>query len=118
MNFRDTWTMSTRTIIIPTICWRYDSRTGTDCWEYFPENQAGQNELYMDDLFTTAALNFVRINQPDQFNHYRPFFLYLAYTIPHANNEEAKRSGNGMQVPDDAPIRASPGLRLRRTRPP
>jgi arylsulfatase A-like enzyme len=36
-------------------------------------------------------------------NHYRPFFLYLAYTIPHANNEEAKRSGNGMQVPDDAP---------------
>ena len=57
----------------------------------------------MDDLFTKAALNFVRINQPDQFNHYRPFFLYLAYTIPHANNEEAKRSGNGMQVPDDAP---------------
>jgi arylsulfatase A-like enzyme len=83
--------------------WRSDSRTGTNSWEYFPENQNGRKGLYMDDLFTKAALNFININKPDQFNHYRPFFLYLAYTIPHANNEEAKRSGNGMQVPDDAP---------------
>lgn len=86
--------------------WRSDSRTGTNSWEYFPENQDGRKGLYMDDLFTKAALNFVNINRPDQFNHYRPFFLYLAYTIPHANNEEAKRSGNGMQVPDDAPYSA------------
>ena len=40
------------------------------------------------------ALDFVRTN------HGRPFFLYLAATIPHANNEERP---NGMQVPDDAP---------------
>src|ERR1017187_7641367 len=57
----------------------------------------------MDDLFTSAALNFLRINKPEQFNNYRPFFLYLAYTIPHANNEEGQRTGNGMQVPTDAP---------------
>ena len=82
--------------------WRSDSRTGTNDWIYFPENQGAQR-LYTHDLFTKAALNFVSINKPEQFNHYRPFFLYLAYTIPHANNEEAKRSGNGMQVPDDAP---------------
>ena len=86
--------------------WRSDSRTGTNFWEYFPENQGGHKGLYMDDLFTKAALNFVNINRPDKLNHYRPFFLYLAYTIPHANNEEAKRSGNGMQVPDDAPYSA------------
>jgi arylsulfatase A-like enzyme len=59
--------------------------------------------LYTHDLFTTAALNFVRLNKPGQSNHYRPFFLYLAYTIPHANDEEGNRSGNGMQVPSDAP---------------
>src|SRR5947207_818407 len=82
--------------------WRSDSGTGTNDWEFFPENQ-GAKRLYMHDLFTKAALNFVSINKPDQFNQYRSFFLYLAYTIPHANNEEAKRSGNGMQVPDDAP---------------
>ena len=38
----------------------------------------------------------------------KPFFLYLAYTIPHANNEEGRRSGNGMQVPSDAPYSDEP----------
>src|SRR5208282_3991395 len=55
------------------------------------------------DLFTQAALNFVRIHRPARSNHNPPFFLYLAYTIPHANNEEGARTGNGMQVPTDAP---------------
>ena len=62
----------------------------------------------MDDLFTSAAINFVRINKPDPFNHYRPFFLYLAYTIPHANNEEGQRTGNGMEVPSDVPYSDQP----------
>jgi arylsulfatase A-like enzyme len=34
--------------------------------------------------------------------------LYLAYTIPHANNEEGRRNGNGMQVPTDAPYSDEP----------
>ncbi len=92
--------------------WRYDPATdakpGYDGRMEFPENQGGKKGLYMDDLFTKAALNYVRINKPDQFNNYRPFFLYLAYTIPHANNEEAKRTGNGMQVPSDAPYSEQP----------
>ena len=88
--------------------WRSDSRSGYNDWEIFPENQAGKQGLYMPDLFTKAALNFISINKPDQFNHYRPFFLYLAYTIPHANNEEGKRTGNGMQVPDDSPYSNQP----------
>jgi len=50
--------------------------------------------LYSHDLFTQAATNFVRINA------HQPFFLYLAYTIPHANNE---LKNQGMQVPSDAP---------------
>jgi arylsulfatase A-like enzyme len=61
----------------------------------------------MHDLFTKAALSFVTINKPDKFKQ-RPFFLYLAYTIPHANNEEGARSGNGMQVPSDAPYSDEP----------
>jgi arylsulfatase A-like enzyme len=83
--------------------WHYDSKTGFDDWQYFYENQGGKKGLYIPDLFTKGALNFIRINKPDQFNHYRPFFLYLSYIIPHANNEEGRRSGNGMQVPTDAP---------------
>jgi arylsulfatase A-like enzyme len=88
--------------------WRSDSRTGYNDWEMFPENQNGRKGLYMPDLFTKAALNFVSINKPDALNHYRPFFLYLAYTTPHANNEEAQHSGNGMQVPDNAPYSTQP----------
>ncbi len=88
--------------------WRYDPKTGFDGPMTFPENQGGKKGLYSHDLFTEAALNFLRINKPDQFNKYRPFFLYLAYTIPHANNEEASRSGNGMQVPSDAPYSNEP----------
>jgi arylsulfatase A-like enzyme len=88
--------------------WRFDSRTGYDDLEQFPENHAGRQGLYMHDLFTRAALNFVNINKPSTANHQRPFFLYLAYTIPHANNEEGRRSGNGMQVPSDAPYSDQP----------
>lgn len=88
--------------------WRYDSRTGFDGAMTFPENQSGRKDLYTHDLFTTAALNFVRVNRPDPVNRYRPFFLFLSYTIPHANNEETRRSGNGMQVPSDAPYSQEP----------
>src|ERR1035438_9410883 len=87
--------------------WRYDppsnTKPGYDGRIEFPENRGGQKGLYMDDLFTQAALNFVSINKPEPLNNFRPFFLYLAYTIPHANNEEGQRTGNGMQVPSAAP---------------
>lgn len=92
--------------------WRYDppgpAKTGFDGRLDLPENQGGKQGRYLQDLFTTAALNFIQINKPDHFNDYRPFFLYLAYTIPHANNEEGKRTGNGMQVPSDAPYSEQP----------
>ena len=92
--------------------YRYDppapGKQGYDGRMSFAENQGGKKGLYLPDLFTTAALNFVTINKPDQFNNYRPFFLYLAYTIPHANNEEGRRTGNGMQVPADAPYSDQP----------
>ncbi|MGC8862459.1 MAG: sulfatase-like hydrolase/transferase, partial [Armatimonadota bacterium] len=49
---------------------------------------------YSHDLFTKESLQWVRSNAD------KPFFLYLAYTIPHANNEAGKE---GMQVPSDEP---------------
>jgi arylsulfatase A-like enzyme len=60
-------------------------------------NASGQKGEYSHDFFTRAALNFLKMNQK------RPFFLYLAYTIPHANNELGKKTGNGMEAPSDAP---------------
>ncbi len=48
---------------------------------------------YSHDLFAEEALSFVRDNAE------RPFFLYLALTIPHANNEATRMTGNGAEVP-------------------
>jgi arylsulfatase A-like enzyme len=72
---------------------------------YYPE-QIFHNTLlevlsrkgqYSQDLLTMVASNAVRINK------YFPFFLYLSYPIPHPNNELAKKTGNGMEVPSDRP---------------
>ncbi len=49
---------------------------------------------YSHDLFAQEALDFID-RMGDQ-----PFFLYLALTIPHANNEAGK---DGMEVPSDEP---------------
>jgi arylsulfatase A-like enzyme len=57
-------------------------------------NANGQKGDYSHDWFTRTSTNFIRINQK------YPFFLYLAYTIPHANNELKDK---GMEVPNDAP---------------
>lgn len=46
---------------------------------------------YSHDLMAEEALAYIR----DNADH--PFFLYLAFTIPHANNEARNR---GMEVPD------------------
>lgn len=49
---------------------------------------------YSHDLLAEETLAFVEKNKD------RPFFLYLAYTIPHANNEAGKK---GMEVPSFEP---------------
>ena len=87
----------------PAFLWRFDPRTKFDGQETLYGNLAGSKGTYAPDMFTTAALNYLRLYQPEPANHYHPFFLYLASTIPHANNEEGAQSGNGMQVPNDAP---------------
>ncbi len=48
---------------------------------------------YSHDLIAEEALKFVRENAAD------PFFLYLAFTIPHANNEATRMVGDGAEVP-------------------
>ena len=82
--------------------WRHDPSSGFD-GQMPIGTAAAQPRQYTHDLFTMAATNFVLNNKPEPFNKQRPFFLYLAYTIPHANNEVGRATGNGMQVPSDEP---------------
>jgi arylsulfatase A-like enzyme len=55
---------------------------------------ATKKVTYSHDLFTEEALQFIDKNKD------KTFFLELAYTIPHANNEAKKE---GMEVPSDEP---------------
>jgi arylsulfatase A-like enzyme len=91
------------------------NRKGFDEWfgylnqrhahEYYPEylwrnnekvllegNKAGAQQQYSHDLFTEFALDQTRRHRD------RPFFLYLAYTIPHAK----------YQIPDLGPYADKP----------
>jgi arylsulfatase A-like enzyme len=60
------------------------------------EGPAGQGVAsvrveYSHDLIAKESLGFIEANAN------RPFFLYLAYTLPHANNEAKAK---GMEIPD------------------
>jgi arylsulfatase A-like enzyme len=55
---------------------------------------ATKRVVYANDLFFDEARAFITRNRE------RPFFLYLALTTPHANNERARELGDGNEVPD------------------
>jgi len=67
--------------------------------KHYKENQedlvglASEKVDYSHDLFSDAALEFIEQQK-------QPFFLFLPYTIPHANNEAKQFGAHGMEVPD------------------
>jgi arylsulfatase A-like enzyme len=78
----------------PDYLWRNEARVP------LPENVQGgagwaaERARYSHDLITEEALEFVTREKE------KPFFLYLAYTLPHANNERGAAKGDGMEIPD------------------
>lgn len=61
---------------------------------YFEPGYATKRLDYSHDLIHSEALSFIKRNR------HHPFFLYLALTIPHANNEGTRGTGDGQEVPD------------------
>jgi arylsulfatase A-like enzyme len=59
-------------------------------------NRGGKNIWYTHDLFTEKAVSFIGQNRED------PFFLYLAYTIPHFS-DYPKDTPEHYIVPSDEP---------------
>lgn len=49
---------------------------------------------YSHDFMTAAAFRFIRRNKDNS------FLLHVHWTIPHANNEGGRVTGDGMEVPD------------------
>ncbi|MCK4960082.1 MAG: sulfatase-like hydrolase/transferase, partial [Planctomycetes bacterium] len=60
----------------------------------YGQGVASKKVQYSHDLIAAEALDFVRRSKDE------PFFMYLALTIPHANNEAREV---GMEIPSDAP---------------
>ena len=54
---------------------------------------------YTHDLVANEALSFIKRNAGGNETG-KPFFLFLSLTIPHANNEGTRGTGNGQEVPD------------------
>jgi arylsulfatase A-like enzyme len=60
----------------------------------FAGGYATERVDYSHDLILEQALGFVEAQKDG------PFFLYLPLTIPHANNEGTRGTGDGQEVPD------------------
>lgn len=75
----------------PTKLWRNEQEV------ILEGNTNNGRKQYSHDLFTHEAISFIERHKDG------PFFLYLAYTIPHANNELGAKTGDGMEVPDYGP---------------
>jgi arylsulfatase A-like enzyme len=76
----------------PDYLWRNDQRVPLA--NVVVDNVATRREAYSADLFTREALDFLDRHCRER------FFLYLPFTLPHANNEAG---GQGMEIPSDAP---------------
>lgn len=57
-------------------------------------NWGTKSRQYAPDLIAERALRFLDGDRD------RPFFLYMPSTIPHANNELGRDTGDGMEIPD------------------
>jgi arylsulfatase A-like enzyme len=84
----------------PDFLWRGEAKVPLDNPQSKVENVAEKFNVYAPDLFLADALRFLDDNKS------RPFFLYFATTVPHANNEKTRATGEGNEVPSDAPYGA------------
>ena len=66
-------------------------------------NTGTRRRDYAPDVIHGYALRWLEARKAEE-----PFFLYYNSTIPHTNNEMGRDTGNGQEVPEDAPYSAKP----------
>ncbi len=81
----------------PDYLWRNESRVELANPQSKNEGVAEKFITYSPDLVLDEALKFIDANKE------QPFFLYFATTVPHANNEKTRATGEGNEVPSDEP---------------
>ena len=91
----------------PGFLWRNSERVGlpnevagaTSGGVDFGDGYSTKRVQYAGDLFASEAASFIERHARNE----RPFFLYYALTVPHANNERSRALGDGQEVPDYGP---------------
>ena len=86
----------------PEWLWRNREKVRLPNVESKTEGVAEKRVAYVPDLCLAEGLQFIADNRS------RPFFLYYATTVPHANNERTRAEKSGNEVPSDAPYTAEP----------
>lgn len=81
----------------PDFLWRGDKKVPLPNPQSKVENVAEKFVVYTPDLFLEEGLKFIEANKA------KPFFLSYATTVPHANNEKTRATGQGNEVPSDEP---------------
>ncbi len=77
----------------PEFLWRNETKAPLEGNEVV-KGVATKRAIYSADPIAKESLDFIDKSKD------RPFFLYFASTLPHANNEAGKE---GMEIPSDAP---------------
>ena len=98
----------------PETMWRYAPRSIIDPAthalkaftgrESIHANSGGRQGRYLPEVLISAMINFVRINEPDPGNQYRPFFLMVNLPAPRS----AVAGADDFPVPTDAPFSGEP----------
>ena len=79
----------------PEYLWRNDEKVTLPGNVVGPQRRVSiKRTTYSHDLMTEEALTFIRGSAD------KPFLLQAHYTVPHANNEGGRVTGDGMEVPD------------------
>ena len=81
----------------PDFLWKNEERFPLD--NVVERGVATKRVQYSNDLFADRAIEYLKAHRSE------PFFLYLPFTIPHANNEAKQR---GMEVPSLEPYAKEP----------
>jgi arylsulfatase A-like enzyme len=67
-------------------------------------NTNGKKGRYLPEVLMNAVISFAKDNQPDRFNHRRPFFLLADFPAPRS----ATKNADDFPVPSDAPFSDEP----------
>ena len=84
----------------PDFLWRNEAKVPLPNPQSKVTNVAEKFVAYAPDLILDEGLKFIEQHKD------KPFFLYFATIAPHANNEKTRATGEGSEVPTDAPYSA------------